>query len=78
MKRQKEALILSDFQARRISEYVGGLFNNEGEITPITDIFPELFVEEKRKQEEEKARLEMELYKAKMIDFAYRFNANRR
>lgn len=73
----KEKILLNYALADRIGLYVAkvvGDSNNEIEIPQPWDAFPDLFSDEKTAVEEKKRQHEMELYKAKMIDYALRHN----
>lgn len=66
----KKDISLNGVLARLIGEYVASIFSKDASVTPLTELFPELFQEEKR----DIGKREMELYKAKMQDFAERHN----
>lgn len=66
----KKDISLNGVLARMIGEYVASIFSKDASITPLTELFPELFEEEKK----ELGKREMALYKAKMQDFAERHN----
>jgi len=73
----KEKILLYYALADRIGLYVAkvvGDSNNEIEIPQPWVAFPDLFMDEKTAAEEKKRQHEMELYKAKMIDYALRHN----
>lgn len=62
--------------ARQIGEYVALLFSKEARLTPLEQLYPNLFTEE-RKDDDGSMFVEQELdyYKAKMDDFAFWHNA---
>lgn len=61
---------MNNILALQIGERVAQLFDKDFKPTPITEIYPELFKEELEARREN----EMELYKIKMKDYAYRHN----
>lgn len=66
----KKDISLNGVLARMIGEYVASIFSKDASITPLTELFPELFEKEKKELD----KREMDLYKAKMQDFAERHN----
>lgn len=69
----KANIILNSVLARQIGEYVACLFSEDSKITPVYELFPNLF----DKEEEDKKKIEhdMALYTAKMKEFAFRHNS---
>lgn len=65
----KAEISLNTVLARQIGEYVASLFNKEAELTPLNKLFPTLF-----EPDEEEINNDMDLYKAKMEEFAFRHN----
>lgn len=65
----KVEISLNAVLARQIGEYVASMFNKEAQLTPLDKFFPTLF-----KQDEEDVNNDMDLYKAKMEEFAFRHN----
>ena len=74
----KEKIILNYTLARTIGEHISGLFNKNAKITPIEEMFPGLFDKEIKELQEKEEKRQMELYKARFIDFAYRHNNARK
>ena len=66
----KANIVLNSVLARQIGEYVACLFSEEARITQINELFPTLFKDEKKIEQD------MALYKAKMDAFAFRHNSN--
>ena len=66
----KANIVLNSVLARQIGEYVACLFSEEARITQINELFPTLFKDEKKIEQD------MALYKAKMEAFAFRHNSN--
>ena len=71
-KRLKEELSVKHFQAKDIGQYVAVAFHGTDnvQIQELWDFFPELFEEERQQH----IQSQMTVYKAQMIDFAYRNN----
>lgn len=65
----KVEISLNAVLARQIGEYVASLFNKEAQLTPLNKFFPNFFEED-----EEEKNVDMNLYKAKMEEFAFRHN----
>lgn len=62
--------------ARQIGEYVALLFNKEARLTPLEQLYPNLFADEVKEAEESSViEQELDYYKAKMDDFAFWYNA---
>ena len=61
---------MNNVLALQIGERVAQLFDKDFQPTSITEIYPELFKEEIKVKHEN----DIELYKAKMKDYAYRHN----
>lgn len=62
--------------ARQIGEYVASLFSKDARLTPLEQLYPNLFVEELKEDEGSKVvEQELDYYKAKMDDFAFWYNA---
>lgn len=74
----KTKIMLNTVLAKQIGEYVACLFDKNAEITPPTKFFPELFEEENKEIEKKNLDMQMQLHKAKMIDFAFKHNSARR
>lgn len=72
----KQRLIEKHFLAKDIAQYVSLILNgsDEVQIVELWDYFPELFGEEGPEVEKKRQENELAVYKAKMIDFAYRHN----
>lgn len=70
----KAKAILDSVLAREIGEYVASMLDKNAKITPVTELLPELFKEENEINRANKEKAEMELYKAKMEEFAFRHN----
>ena len=66
----KANIVLNSVLARQIGEYVACLFSEEARITQVNELFPTLFKDEKKIEQD------MALYKAKMDAFAFRHNSN--
>lgn len=67
----KMKAILNYVLAQHIGEYVSVIFNEGGQLTPLSKFFPALFKDEEEVIKENN----MKLYKAKMVEYAYRHNA---
>lgn len=68
-------MITSNYMlAYHIGERVGNLLNSENTIHELWDLYPDLFEEEKKINEEVKRKAEIEEYKAKFTAFAYNIN----
>lgn len=65
----KAKISLNFVLARQIGEYLGSLIDSKVKITPLEELFPALFKQENNKE------MELELYKAKIKDFALQHNA---
>lgn len=65
----KVQISLNSVLARQIAEYVGSIFDKKIQITPLNKLFPTLF-----ELDEEEENNDMALYKAKMEEFAFRYN----
>lgn len=62
--------------ARQIGEYVASLFSKDARLTPLEQLYPNLFADELKEVEESSAiEQELDYYKAKMDDFAFWHNA---
>ncbi len=62
--------------ARQIGEYVASLFSKDARLTPLEQLYPNLFADELKEVEESSAiEQELDYYKAKMDDFAFWYNA---
>lgn len=72
--RQKEMITSNYMLAYHIGERVGNLLNSENTIHELWDLYPDLFEEEKKINEEVKRKAEIEEYKAKFTAFAYNIN----
>lgn len=72
----KQSLVEKHFLAKDIAQHVSLILNGSGktEIKELWDFFPELFGEEGQGVEKKRQEQEVVVYKAKMIDFAYRHN----
>lgn len=79
-KRIKERLSQIHFLSKDVAQQTAlALFGKEGDEAPeLWDYFPELFQKEKESAEQKKVEKEMAVYKAKMLDFAYRHNHSRK
>ena len=75
-KKKKHDLMELHFLARDIGQFTALTVcgNKDMKIMELWDYFPELFSEEKAESEEEMQRQQAAVYKAQMIDFAYRHN----
>lgn len=63
--------------AKQISEHVNILLNgsDNNEITPLYKLYPSLFSEEEFEDDnKDKQNAELELHKAQMEEYAFRFN----
>lgn len=69
----KIKIVLNATLARQIGEFAGCLLDKNAKITPIHELFPNLF--ESEDIEEDKSKKDMQLYKAKMDDYAFRHNS---
>lgn len=69
----KAEISLNATLAKQIGEYVSCLFSKDAQITPLEKLFPTLFSFEEA--EEEQIKNDMVLYKAKMEDYAFRYNS---
>lgn len=67
----KAKVILNSLLARQIGEHVAALFSKEANISSPKELLPELFKDD---IEEEQNNNELDLYKAKMEEFAFRHN----
>ncbi|WP_404989281.1 hypothetical protein [Clostridium culturomicium] len=74
----KLKVTLNAILARQIGEYVASMFSKDAIITPVDELLPDLFAEEKKENEEAKRKADLELYKAKMMDYADRHNSRRK
>lgn len=72
----KQRLIEKHFLSKDIAQYVNLVVNGskDSKILELWDYFPELFGEEGPEVEKKRQENELVVYKAKMIDFAYRHN----
>ena len=62
--------------ARQIGEYVASLFSKDARLTPLEQLYPNLFADALKEVEESSAiEQELDYYKAKMDDFAFWHNA---
>ncbi|MDB8553829.1 hypothetical protein [Turicibacter sanguinis] len=62
--------------ARQVGEYVALLFSKEAQITPLHQLYPNLFEDESREDYHSMTTdQELAYYKAKMDDFAFWHNA---
>lgn len=77
--RQKQELAFKHFLAKDIAQYIGIAINGSDGKEPLElwDFFPKLFQEEKTEAEEEKKKQQLAVYKAQMLDYAYRHNSAR-
>lgn len=68
------------FLARDIGQYTALAIHGDKDVKTMDlwDYFPELFAEEKAEIEEERQKQQAAIYKAQMIDFAYRHNHARK
>ncbi|MEF9840332.1 MAG: hypothetical protein RR791_05200 [Lachnospiraceae bacterium] len=75
----KQQIILNTTLAQQIYERIGNLLSDKEsrEFTPVWDMFPGLFDEEKKVSEEHKKNLELERYKAQFINYALKHNLGR-
>lgn len=75
-KRIKERLSQIHFLSKDAAQQTAlALFGKEGDKAPeLWDYFPELFQKEKEAAEQKRVEKEMAVYKARMLDFAYRHN----
>lgn len=67
----KTKVIINSLLARQIGEHVASLFSKEVKISSPQELLPELFKDD---IEEEQNNNELDLYKAKMEEFAFRHN----
>lgn len=65
----KAEISLNSVLSRQIGEYVASLFSKEAQLTPLNKFFPTLF-----EADEEETNNDMDLYKAKMEEYAFRHN----
>ena len=72
----KQRLIEKHFLSKDIAQYVNLVItgSKDSKILELWDYFPELFGEEGPEVEKKRQENELAVYKAKMIDFAYRHN----
>ena len=74
----KQLITLNTTLAQQIYERIGSMFSEEQkEFTPVWELFPGLFEEEKKISEERKKERDLEEYKARFINFALQHNAGR-
>lgn len=75
-RQMKQRLIEKHFLAKDIAQYISLILNgsDEVQIVELWDYFPDLFAQERPEAEKKKQERELAVYKAKMIDFAYRHN----
>ena len=68
----KETIVLNTVLARQVGEFIGAQFSNEAVITPLHELFPELF----KKEVDEAVEIEnrLVLNKARMEEYAYKHN----
>lgn len=80
VRKNKEKAIFNTILAKQIGEQVAMLFDDKKEIQPMQlwQWYPNLFEAEKEDYEVEKRNNDMGLYKARMKDFMYRHNVNRK
>ena len=71
---KKEELANIFLLASQIGSWVNVLLNGGERPREVWEAYPELFEEERKAIEEERERQELELYKAKFMDFALRHN----
>lgn len=72
----KQRLAEKHFLAKDIAQYVSLAINGskDTKIMELWDYFPELFSNEEPEIEKKRQEQELAVYKAQMIDFAYRHN----
>ena len=72
----KQDLKNKHFLARDIGQFIDLALNGSQntDFHELWDFFPELFKEEKEMEEQRRTKQQLALYKAKMLDYAYRHN----
>lgn len=72
----KQIVTLNTVLAQQIYERIGALLseNENSEFTPVWELFPGLFEEEKKISEKRKREIELANYKARFIHFAMQHN----
>ena len=78
IERNKEKAIFTYKLADLIGVAVAALFDKKNVFPPIEKVFPGMFEDEPQDVEKTRRKKEMELYKAKFLDFAYRHNNQRK
>lgn len=75
----KQLVTVNTTLAQQIYERVAALLpgNEELGFTPVWELFPGLFEEEKKISEERKKQQELQRYKEQFTNYALRFNAGR-
>ena len=73
--RQKEQIVSNYMLAFQIGERVASMFDKNSKITPVWDLYPDLFKKEKELNDIATTKAEIEAYKARFTAFAYNFNS---
>ncbi len=66
----KKDILINSALAKQTGEYIARMFSKDSSITPLEELFPEIFKEEKSRKE----NIDMALYKAEMEEYAFSHN----